>query len=172
MKRFSLFFVFFFSFFSSYAQLIKKVPIADSGCMLYSFCELNFKTEKSEDASMIYTAECEKDKVNYGVICVKLSESVKDLDKAEALLIRYLDFLKSNFKIKESAGYGKGHRLRNDENTRGVIDYWMGNNKNNWKIKGWTDGKFIGVLYGYSANELLETKLNLYLDGFRFPAVK
>ena len=72
-------------------------------------------------------------------------------------------------KITKSAGYGKGHRLKDNENTRGVIDYWEDNDKNNWKVKGWTDGKFICVLYAYSSKELPEQKVNVFLDGFRLP---
>ena len=169
--QFSIFAVF-FSMMISYAQMLKKTPIDNSGCSLYSFCDLKFNTQKSEDSSVIYTSECEKDKMNYGVICVKLSESVNDLNVAEGLLISYLDYLKSSFNITQSVGYGKGHRLKNDENTRGVIDYWEDKDKNNWKVKGWTNGKFIGVLYGYSSIQLAESKLNIFLEGFRFPDTK
>jgi hypothetical protein len=116
-------------------------------------------------------SECVKDGLNYGVICVKLRQSFKDLDQAENALISYLDYLKSSFKITKSAGYGKGHRLANNENTRGVIDYWEDKEKNNWKVKGWTNKNYIGVMYAYSLKELPETKLNLYLDGFRFPGM-
>jgi hypothetical protein len=109
--------------------------------------------------------------MTYGVICVKLLQPVDDLDRAEESLINYLNYLKASFKINKSAGYGKGHRLANNENTRGVLDYWEDVEKNNWKIKAWTNGKFIGVLYGYSSKELNETKLNVFLEGFRFPGM-
>ena len=114
-------------------------------------------------------SECDKDGLKYGVIGIKLWAAFENLDQAQESLISYLDYLKTSFKITKSAGYGKGHRLNNNENTRGVIDYWEDSDKNNWKIKGWTNGKYIGVLYGYSPKELPESKLNIYLDGFRFP---
>lgn len=31
------------------------------------------------------------------------------------------------------------------------------------------NGKFIGILFGFSAKENPVTKLNIFLDGFRFP---
>ena len=83
-----------------------------------------------------------------------------------------LRFIKSNLNITEAVGYGTGHRLNNNEKTRGVLDYWKDSDKNNWKIKAWTDGKFFGVLYGYSLKELPEAKLNVFLEGFRFPGMK
>ncbi|HEY6064226.1 MAG TPA: hypothetical protein VIV35_11485, partial [Chitinophagaceae bacterium] len=158
-------------FLFSHAQSLKKVPISNSGCSVYTFCDFRFGKEYSEDSSLVYTGECIKEGVGYGVICVKLAEPADDLDRAEESVINYLDYLKTSFKILKSAGYGRGHRLANNENTRGVIDYWEDSDKNNWKIKAWTDGKFIGVLYGYSAKELNETKLNLFLESFRFPGM-
>lgn len=154
-----------------HAQPLKKVPISNSGCALYTFCEFKFEKEFSEDSSLVYVGECAKDGMTYGVICVKLLQPADDLDRSEESLIGYLDYLKTSFKIVNSTGYGKGHRLANNENTRGVIDYWEDSDKNNWKIKAWTNGKYIGVLYGYSAKELNETKLNIFLEGFRFPGM-
>lgn len=172
MKTFSLTWILFFCIIITNAQMFKKTPIDNSGCSLYSFCDFKFSTQKSEDLSIIYMADCEKDKMNYGVICVKLAAPIDDLEAAETVLISYLDYLKTSFNIAKSVGYGKGHRLLNDEKTRGVIDYWEDKSKNSWKIKGWTNGKFIGILYGYSNIELAESKLNVYLDGFRFPISK
>lgn len=171
MKRHLLLLVFFFCFLFSHAQSLKKVPISNSGCSVYTFCEFRFEKEYSEDSSVVYVSECVKEEMTYGVICVKLSQPANDIDRAGESMISYLDYLKSSFKINKSAGYGKGHRLANNENTRGVLDYWEDSDKNNWKIKAWTNGKFIGVLYGYSAKELNETKLNVFLESFRFPGM-
>ena len=171
MKRYSMLLAFLLCYLFPYPQSLKKVPISNSGCSLYTYCVFQFETEYSEDSSLVYVSECVKDEVNYGVICVKLSQPADNLDRAEESLISYLDYLKSSFKILKSAGYGRGHRLANNENTRGVLDYWEDSEKNNWKIKAWTNGKFIGVLYSYSAKELKETKINIFLEGFRFPGM-
>ena len=170
-KKYSLLLAFSFCFLFSHEQSLKKVPISNSGCSVYAFCEFKFEKEYSEDSSLVYAGECVKDEVTYGVICVKLLQPADDLDRAEESMIGYLDYLKSSFKILKSTGYGKGHRLINNENTRGVLDYWEDSDKNNWKIKAWTDGKFIGVLYAYSAKELNETKMNVFLESFRFPGM-
>jgi len=153
----------------SHSQALKKYPVSNSGCFVYAYCDFKFEMQYSEDSSQVYVSECENDQLNYGVICVKLAEPAENLNLAEESLISYLDYLKTSFKILKSAGYGKGHWLANNENTRGVLDYWEDSEKNNWKIKAWTNSKFIAVLYGYSAKEINETKLNLFLDGFRFP---
>ena len=152
------------------AQIIKKYPISNSGCSVYMYCKPEkFDIDYSEDSSKVYTAECENAGVNYGVICIKLLDGTQDLDATEEVVISYLDYLKGNFNIVSAAGYGKGHHLNNNEKTRGIIDYWEDKDKNHWKIKAWTDGKFIGVLYAYTAKELPEQKVNVFLDGFRLP---
>lgn len=154
---------------TSFGQTLKKYPISNSGCSAYMYCAAKFDMSKSQDSSLVYTGECAAGDVTYGVICVKLLTPLTDLDMAESLLIAYADHLKGSFGINHVMGYGKGHHLNNNENTRGIMDYWEDNDKNNWKIKAWTDGKFIGFLYAYSLKELPETKINLFLDGFRIP---
>lgn len=171
MKRYFLVSYFLLCVLFSYTQGIKKVPIRDSGCSLYTYCDFTIEKQFSEDSSLVYTSECEKDGIIYGVICVKMQEPSENLDLVEKTLISYLDYLKESFKIIKSTGYGKGHRLGNNEFTRGILDYWEDSDKNNWKIKAWTNGKFIGVLYGFSAKELPESKLNVYLDSFLFPGM-
>ncbi|NOT50666.1 MAG: hypothetical protein HOP10_05265 [Chitinophagaceae bacterium] len=170
MKKSGLLSFFLVCYLFSYSQSLKKVAISNSGCSLYAFCEFKFEKEYSQDSSVVYTGECVKDEISYGIICVKLKEAADDLERAEESMINYLDYLKTSFGITKSAGYGRGHRLNDNEKTRGVIDYWEDGEKNNWKVKAWTDGKFIGVLYGYSLKELPEQKLNVFLDSFRLPA--
>jgi hypothetical protein len=155
-----------------FSQSLKKYPVSKSGCSYYNYCDAKFDISKSHDSSDIYTAECTVADVNYGIICVKLLNPVTGLQIAEDLLIAYLDFLKQSFSITKSAGYGKGHRLNGNENTRGIIDYWQDKENYNWKVKGWTDGKFIGVLYAYTSKELPEQKVTVFLDGFRLPEMK
>ena len=104
-------------------------------------------------------------------ICIKLLYPVSDLAAAEDLMVSYIDFLKADFHVKQAGGYGRGHHLNNNENTRGVIDYWKDTENNNWKIKGWTDGKYIGVLYANSKKDLPESKVNVFLDSFRMPGM-
>lgn len=153
----------------SSAQGVRKLPIGKSGCSLYVYCDMKFDASKSPDSSMVYAGECQKEDITYGIICVQLVNPPETLLMAEDLLISYLDFLKGNFGITKSAGYGKGHILNKNENTRGILDYWEDGEKNKWKVKAWTDGRFIGVMYVYSLKEIPGSKVDIYLDGFRVP---
>jgi hypothetical protein len=71
-----------------------------------------------------------------------------------------------------SKGYDKGHKLNKNETTRGIYDTWEDADKNKWKIKAWTNGNFICVLYMHSAKELPDKKTEIFLEGLRFPGMK
>ena len=162
-------------YFDSIAQSLKKYPIGDSGCSAYFFCTPSkFEMAFSDDSSKVYTGDCKSaDSLTYGIICVKLKDKIEDIRQAEDLTITYLDYLKKNFDISSAVGYGKGHRLEGKENTRGIIDYWKDKTGDEWKIKAWTNGKFISVLYVSASGSLNETsKVNVFLDGFRLPLVE
>jgi hypothetical protein len=155
----------------SSGQSIKKYEIGSTGYFAYFYCDPGpFEERYSEDSSIVYTAQCTSDSTTYGVIFVKLTSPISDLSAAENLLVSYLDYLKKTFNISSFAGYGKGHRLRGREDTRGIIDYWKDEARNDWKIKGWTDGKIISVLFARGKKQLPETKVNVFLDGILTPA--
>jgi hypothetical protein len=154
------------------SQSLKKYEISKSGCSVYMYCAPGrFDETYSEDSSKVYTAECNMDGLNYGIICVQLLTASENLGEAEDMVISYLDYLKVNFDIKSAVGYGRGNHLNNREDTRGVVDYWKDGDSNNWKVKAWTNGKIIGVLYAYSQKELSETKIDVFLNSFRFPGM-
>jgi hypothetical protein len=132
---------------------------------------MDFDMSYSPDSSVVYIAECEDEEMSYGIVCVALADPTTDLLEAEEILVGYMEFLKDAFEITASVGYGHGHTLQEREDTRGIIDYWNDAEENNWKVKGWTDGQFISVLFVYTQEEIAEEKGNLFLDGFRFPGM-
>jgi len=156
------------------AQSLKKYDIGGSGCKAYFFCNPGeFVLSYSADSSKVYTGECKADSLNWGIICVALKQPVSPGQEAEDLLTSYLDFLKTVYNTSSAAGYGKGHSMKNNADVKGMIDYWTDKDGDEWKIKGWTDGKFIAVLYVYAQGKLEETsKVNLFLDGFRFKGMQ
>lgn len=153
------------------AQRFQKINISNTGLTCYSFCQFEFKSSLSEDGSTVTNGFCQTpDSVNYGIICVQLKTPFTDLDKAESTMIAYTNHVAKNvFGIKQYGYYGKGHRLNDDENTRGIIDYWTDDDKTNYKITSWTNGKYIVFMCVNSAKELNVSKTNLFLQGLRFP---
>ena len=155
----------------SYSQALKKYPIAKTGCAVYMYCNPGeFVLSFSEDSSKVYTATCNKDGFTYGVICVQLADSLTNMNEAEDLLESYLDFLKGQFHIRESAGYGKGSRLNNNENTRGIIDYWEAEDKTQWSVQGWINPHFLCILYlnGKTRHDYNQQKV--FFNSLQLPA--
>lgn len=157
------------------AQGIKKYDIGNSGCKAYFFCNPGeAKIEYSPDSSTIYLQECENDQLHYGLICVKYAASIAPVADAEDLMIQYLNYLKDEFKITASAGYGKGHTMSKNDKAKGVIDYWKDEAGSEWKIKAWTDGYYIGFMYVYTDKDPVpsnDSKIDVFLNGFRFPGM-
>lgn len=157
---------------STFGQTLKKYPVGSSGCSAYFFCVPDsVDHSKSPDSSDVYTTECISKDHTYGIICVKLKDAIPDINDADEVLLAYLDYLKTSLKIKSAAGYGKGHRLKNNENIHGVIDYWFDEEKNNWKIKGWTDGKYMCAMYAYSKNLLDDNRVDIFLNSLVLPGM-
>ncbi len=154
------------------SQLLKKYSISNSGCSIYMFCDPGaFEMSYSQDSSKVFTGECVKDGFTYGLICVQLKDSVSGDQDAEALLETYLDFLKGQFNIRSAAGYGKGMHLNNREDIIGIIDYWQAEDKTQWSIQGWTEGKIIAVLYVNGKEQADYNKQQVFFKGFRFPGM-
>jgi hypothetical protein len=161
-----------FSFCSG--QSLKKYPIGNSGCSFYTFCDPGiFDASYSNDSSLVYTGVCASaDSLTYGVICVKLKQPINSGKETEDLMIAYLGFLKSAFEIVSSTGYGKGHSMDKKPEATGIVDYWQDKAGGNLKVKCWSDGKYIAVMYAYANGKMNETpKVNVFLDSFRFPGM-
>lgn len=155
------------------AQDPSKVAISTTGCTVQVYCfPGRFDAYDLDDGSTVYADDCEKDGVTWGIYCVKLKNPITDLAAAEDTMISYLDFLKLDYGIVKGKGYDKGHKLNKDDNTRGIFDTWEDADNNKWKIKAWTNGKFICVMHVHSSKELPDKKTNIFLEGFRFPGMK
>jgi hypothetical protein len=156
------------SFTTANSQTLKRYAIGNTGNSVNAYCEPKFGITYSGDSAKVYTSECGKDDIYYMVICIEPKQSFTSLSKAEMALISYVNHLKTQFKIISSTGYGTDNKLNGNENTRGIVDYWKDNEQFNWKVKGWTDGKYLTVLVAYSKNSFAETTVNPFLDGLLF----
>lgn len=170
MKYLTWFSLLLFSALGVQAQDPHTVAISGTGCTVQVYClPGRFDAYDLEDGSTVYADDCEKEGVTWGIYCVKLKNPVPDLKAAEDTIITYLDFLKLDYGITKSRGYDKGHQLNGNDSTRGVFDTWEDLDKNKWKIRAWTNGRFICVLHVHSAKELPDKKTEIFLNGLRFP---
>jgi hypothetical protein len=153
---------------------INKFQVGESGCSVYLPAEnVNWEKSVSEDGSEVYTGEISKDNFNYFVIAVKflqpfIDAASKDL---EDLLISYMDYLKEQFEISGSAGYGKGHPVEGHDISAGVIDFWESEDGTQWSVKGQITPTHIGLVGVYGdADPSGNSLTNVVLNGFDFPS--
>ncbi len=155
------------------AQKPNRMTIGDTGCSFLARCNTEFKLEYSSDSSKVYSGECvinttAGDALTYGIICVQFKTPFEDLTLAEDMMIAYADYLKQNFTIIKAAGYSKGYRLNKSDSTRGIGDTWDDSEKDKWKIRAWTNGKFLGFMYVYSRKPVADATAEQFFNGFRF----
>ena len=153
------------------APRLHKTAIGKSGCYAYMpQGEIEFDLAYSPDSSTVYTGEITEGDFNYGIIVIKMKETVLATTEDRINMVEsYLDYLKEQFAITDAAGYGEGHTMENYPDAVGVIDYWIDEDKDTWQIKGWVDSNTIGILMIYGPTEYPNFNVQqMYLDGFRF----
>jgi hypothetical protein len=122
-----------------------------------------------EDSSDMYTCEIIWKDFFFSAIAVKFSQPL-DEQGLEGLAESYLDFLKGQYGITGSAGYGRGHTLESNPKAKGIIDYWEDGAKNQYSVKAWVDSRYMGVMILYGPKEFPNFNVaQLFLNGFRFP---
>ena len=151
----------------------RKYPVESTGCYVYLPAQPGTWTlTKSDDGSEVYTLSVQSDNLVFDVIAVQFLEPINlpTREGKELLLISYLDFLKQQFKVTQSAGYGKGQMLPGNDAAAGVLDYWEFDDGAKGKIKGWiTDTHLAVMLVSGSKDPDGNSFTSLFLDGFRFP---
>jgi hypothetical protein len=153
----------------STSRKFKNYFIADTGCSALLFSgEKRFKQTITDTGDSLYFNEFSERHITYGVICIRLKETY-DLDEAMDMLSGYINKLKGPFYILHQTGLQKDVDW-NSATTRTLIDYWQDADMTDWKVKGYTNGKYMAVLYVKNINELEVRKQDLFLDSFHFHA--
>jgi hypothetical protein len=150
-----------------------KYDIEDSGCKVYlPKAPENIDVSYSQDSSLVYTLEVDPEywsPYRFGLIVVKL----KDVDlngQEEDMLKAYMDFLKTTLNITSSAGYGLGHTLNTHSTAKGVLDYWLDDQGDDWVVKGWAAESTLTIMYIYGNEPFDNINIQqLFFNGFRFP---
>jgi len=170
MKRLSTFlFLLLALTINSHSQSLQKLMIGKTGVTISAYCKMSFDMARSQDSSIVYNGECLNNKVNYGVICVKLLNPRADMDDATQLVGAYLDYLQKSFNITHVDANQQHLHLNKNENIRGMSESWSDAENNKWVVRGWTNGKFLVVMYTNSKEQPAASKVDPFLNGVIFP---
>lgn len=144
-----------------------KVVIGDTGATLNFPGIFYFDNIATPEGDSLYFAEHLDNKVTYGVVCARLHSRLP-LDEAQVVMNAYLTGLQKPF----GALYNTGADACNEGNIQtrcaAAVDYWQDAHGTDWKVKCYTNGRVIAVLYVNNIAELPVEKQDEFLDSFRF----
>lgn len=148
---------------------IRNQVIGSTGCsaLIASDDELESSTTASGD--QLYFHEFKEKRVTYGIICVEMQHEYP-LQNAGRMLTAYIDQLKGPFYILHNTGICDDADW-NSETSITIVDYWQDCQKKDWKVKGYTNGKTLAVLYVKNIGYATVQKQDAFLDSFHFNTV-
>lgn len=164
-----LFFISFSLMIFAQVPRFAKYKVDNTAMQIYLPTEPKWDKSTTGDGSEVYIYDELFGTMNYTAIIIKISNTITKKDP-ENLLISYLKFSEDSvFFLDQKAGFGKGHTLENQANVQGILQ--MGKNKagKEYKILGWTDGKYIAILATSSMEEMNYNIQEMFLRGIRFP---
>ena len=130
------------------------------------FSNNEFKKSITASGDQLYFKEFKEKGICYGIICIELNHHYEK-HEAIGLLRIYINKLKGPFFILHNTGLQKCTDW-NSLDSKTLTDYWQDADQMDWKVKGYTDGKTMAVLYVKNINQIGVRKQDLFLDGFHF----
>jgi hypothetical protein len=120
----------------------------------------------TKDGDKLFFNEYVADGITYGVICVQM-QSRQTLKKAEHILVNYMNRIRKPMHIQANASM----EVETNERLLTITDYWQDKAGIDWKVKGYTNGKILSLLYVKNITDTTVKTHDTFLNGFRFSAV-
>lgn len=165
MENLLLFLATSFIFRLSSSQKVKNQIIGTTGCSALLASE-ELDISKTESGDKLYFHEFREKRVSYGMICVEMNEEY-NLDESIEMLRAYVEKLRGPLYILHNTGIQEDSDWNSDQ-SRTIVDYWQDCDKKDWKVKGYTNGKVLAVLYVKNISHVEVGRQDLFLDSFHF----
>jgi hypothetical protein len=151
----------------STSRKFKSYFIGNTGCSALMFTN-SFKKTLTPSGDHFHFNEFSERDVTYGIICIDLKQQY-ELQEATEMLASYIHKLRAPFFILHSTGLSHSSDW-NHLSSITMVDYWQDCEREDWKVKGYTNGKTIAILYVKNIGHVEVKKQDLFLDGFHFSA--
>jgi hypothetical protein len=153
----------------SSSKKIKLRFIGNTGCSALLSSNNKLESTSTQSGDQLYFHEFIDKGVTYGMICVHMNQQYT-LAEAEEMLRSYADKLRDPLYILHNTGIHEDADW-NSETSKTLVDYWQDRSKKDWKIKGYTNGKTLAILYVKNIGNAEVRKQDYFLDSFRFGTV-
>jgi hypothetical protein len=125
---------------------------------------MNRKRTKTGDLVQVY--EYKDNDATFGIITIRLKNRYAKLQQAEPVLTEFMQQLQPTFAVQHTTGRMVDYEPQ--QTKMAVIDYWQDVEGTDWKVKGWTDGKTMAVLYIKNIAQVPVEKEGFFLNGALF----
>ena len=138
------------------------------GCstLLYSGSR-TLHIRQTKEGDKLFFKEHNADGITYGIVCVQMRD-VHTLEEAERILVHFINRSRKPMRIYCNASM----ELEKSNSLLTITDYWQDKAGNDWKVKGYTNGKILSFLYVKNITETTVRAHDTFLDGFRFSAMQ
>ena len=152
----------------SSSKKIKLQFIGNTGCSALRSSDNKLESTLTQCGDQLYFHEFKDKNVTYGMICVNMNAQYS-LTEAGEMLRSYIDNLRGPLYILHNTGIHEDTDW-NSETSTTIVDYWQDCNKKDWKVKGYTNGKTLAVLYVKNIGHADVKSQDFFLDSFHFGA--
>jgi hypothetical protein len=116
----------------------------------------------THEGDELYFAEHQEKLITYGVLVAHLCHELCQED-ARMVLRSYLNRLRKPFKAPHNTGI-----MDCSASNIHLVDYWQDEDSVDWKLKAYSDGKTMAILYVKNINDSEVEKQEGFLNSFRF----
>src|SRR3954464_10744433 len=103
------------------------------------------KYKRTRTGDLVRMSEHNVNDATYGIITIKPKEIYADLSDAEKVLLTFMEQLQQSFAIQHTTGMHVETYLHTSKTS--ITNYWQDQEQRDWKVKGWTNGATLAVLY-------------------------
>jgi hypothetical protein len=152
----------------SSARKLQHCFVGNTGCFLLFIKGSEFEKTKTESGDDLYFNEFSEKGVVYGAICISMNRHFEPGESLD-MLGSYMNKLRGPFFVFHQVG----QEISKDWNRSSsitLVDHWQDAGGKDCKVKGYTNGNVIAVLYVKNIGEADVVKQEAFLDSFHFKA--
>jgi hypothetical protein len=154
--------------FSSALEKPGKITIGAPGCTLSVHKPPTVHRIETQEGYPAYIGQSKIREASYGFASVILPEKITDPEVFHKKLYGLLEDVYSSFRIVYGTGLSYGYTHPGDESIFGFTEYWQDKEGLDWKVKAWTNGQVMTVLYIRNIGRVKLKDQDSYLDGISF----